>query len=88
MKRKLSWKTFTCGAVFEITPKIISCPNVAIKTGDAICKPIYNTFDVILCDEAHRLNKKSGMFKNKGENQIKEIIHASKVSVFLIDEKC
>ena len=37
-------------------------------------------------DEAHRLNAKSGMFQNKGENQIKEIISASKVSLFLIDE--
>lgn len=45
-----------------------------------------NDFDVILADEAHRLNEKSGMFKNKGVNQIKEIIHASKVSLFLIDE--
>lgn len=45
-----------------------------------------NTFDVILCDEAHRLNRKSGMFKNKGENQIKEIINSSKFSVFFIDE--
>lgn len=26
------------------------------------------------------------MFQNLGENQIKEIIHASRVSVFLIDE--
>ena len=40
----------------------------------------------IIIDEAHRLNAKSGMFKNKGENQIKEIINASKVSVFFIDE--
>lgn len=42
--------------------------------------------DTILCDEAHRLNEKSGIFSNKGENQIKEIIHASKCSVFFIDE--
>ncbi len=42
--------------------------------------------DTILCDEAHRLNEKSGLFSNKGENQIKEIIHASKCSVFFIDE--
>ena len=42
--------------------------------------------DVILADEAHRLNEKSGMFKNKGENQIKEIINAAKFSVFFIDE--
>lgn len=45
-----------------------------------------NYFDCLIADEAHRLNAKSGMFQNKGENQIKEIIHASKVSVFLIDE--
>lgn len=45
-----------------------------------------NYFDCLIADEAHRLNSKSGMFKNLGENQIKEIIHASKVSVFFIDE--
>jgi DUF2075 family protein len=43
-------------------------------------------FDVLLVDEAHRLNEKSGMFSNLGENQVKEIINASKVSVFFIDE--
>lgn len=45
-----------------------------------------NTYDCLLVDEAHRLNKKSGMFAHLGENQIKEIINASKVSVFFIDE--
>lgn len=45
-----------------------------------------NIADTILVDEAHRLNKKSGMFQNMGENQIKEIIHASRCSVFFIDE--
>ncbi|MDD2181596.1 MAG: DUF2075 domain-containing protein [Bacilli bacterium] len=45
-----------------------------------------NIFDALIVDEAHRLNAKSGMFKNKGENQIKEIIHASKFSVFFLDE--
>lgn len=37
-------------------------------------------------DEAHRLNMKSGLYGNIGENQIKEIINASKISVFFIDE--
>ncbi len=46
-----------------------------------------NTFDVLLADEAHRLNKKSGIYQTKGENQIQEIIHASRVSVFFIDER-
>ena len=45
-----------------------------------------NTFDCLIVDEAHRLNAKSGMYSNLGENQIKEIINASKVSVFFIDE--
>ena len=45
-----------------------------------------NEFDVLIVDEAHRLNAKSGMFQNLGENQIKEIIHASKFSIFFIDE--
>ena len=45
-----------------------------------------NTFQVLIVDEAHRLNGKSGMFQNKGENQIKEIIQAAKHSVFFIDE--
>lgn len=46
-----------------------------------------NALDVVLADEAHRLNEKSGIFKNRGENQIKEIIQASKCSVFFIDEE-
>jgi DUF2075 family protein len=45
-----------------------------------------NTFDFLIVDEAHRLNEKSGMFKNLGENQVKEIINSSKLSVFFIDE--
>lgn len=45
-----------------------------------------NEFDVLIVDEAHRLNEKSGMFRNLGENQVKEIINASKVSIFFIDE--
>lgn len=45
-----------------------------------------NVFDTLLVDEAHRLNGKSGMFKNKGENQIKEIINSAKLSIFFIDE--
>ena len=45
-----------------------------------------NAFDVLVVDEAHRLNAKSGMFKNIGENQVKEIIKSSKLAIFFIDE--
>ena len=64
LNKKLIWKTLTCGAVFEIIPKIISCPNVASNTGDAICKPIYKTFEVILT--------KYGIFTiwSKGTNEL------------------
>lgn len=41
---------------------------------------------VILADEAHRLNEKSGLYGNQGINQVHEIIHAAKLSVFFIDE--
>lgn len=47
---------------------------------------VANSIDCLIVDEAHRLNEKSGMFSHLGENQIKEIIHASKSSVFFIDE--
>lgn len=45
-----------------------------------------NAVDTILADEAHRLSEKSGIYHNYGENQIREIIHAARCSVFFIDE--
>ena len=45
-----------------------------------------DSMDVLIVDEAHRLRMKSGMFKNLGESQTKEIIHSSKLGVFFIDE--
>ena len=44
------------------------------------------SFDTLIVDEAHRLKMKSGMFKNLGENQVKEIIKSAHTSVFFIDE--
>ncbi len=45
-----------------------------------------NIFDALLVDEAHRLNYKSGLYQNLGENQILEIINASKFSIFFVDD--
>jgi len=45
-----------------------------------------NLFDVLIVDEAHRLNLKSGLYQNQGENQILEIINAAKVVVFFVDD--
>ena len=45
-----------------------------------------NEINCLIVDEAHRLNEKSGLFANMGENQVKEIINASNFSIFFIDE--
>lgn len=45
-----------------------------------------NYFDTLIVDEAHRLALKSGMFQHLGEDQMKEIINASKFSIFFIDD--
>jgi len=44
-------------------------------------------YDVLICDEAHRL-KNQGHMKRKieGENQITQIMRSSKISVFFIDD--
>ncbi len=44
-----------------------------------------DAFDCLIVDEAHRLNEKSAMF-GRGENQVAEIIRASRCSVFFLDE--
>ena len=36
LNKKLMVKTLTCGAVLEITPRMMSCPKVASNTGAAI----------------------------------------------------
>lgn len=46
-----------------------------------------NFYNALIVDEAHRLNEKSGLFANLGENQIKEIINASMFSIFFIDHQ-
>jgi DUF2075 family protein len=45
-----------------------------------------NVFNVLLVDEAHRLNEKSGLYGNLGENQIKELVSSSQCTVFFVDE--
>jgi len=45
-----------------------------------------DTMGALIVDEAHRLNMKSGLFSNLGENQIKEIIKTARFSVFFIDD--
>lgn len=44
-----------------------------------------NDFDVLIVDEAHRLKLRT-QYSKGGDNQIREIIHAARTSVFFIDE--
>ncbi len=67
------------------TIKKSSVDNMFKGTGSYTETP-NNMIGTILVDEAHRMNAKSGMFQNLGENQVKEVIHASYCSVFFIDE--
>ena len=60
--------------------------DMLFKGSGSYVDVLMNCFDTLIVDEAHRLNAKSGMFSNLGENQIKEIINAAKCSVFFIDE--
>ncbi|MBS0199199.1 MAG: DUF2075 domain-containing protein [Proteobacteria bacterium] len=45
-----------------------------------------DVFDTLIVDEAHRLNEKSGLYGNLGENQIKEIIAAAKSTILFVDD--
>lgn len=45
-----------------------------------------NLFQSLIVDEAHRLNEKSGLFQNLGDNQIKELINSAAFTVFFLDE--
>ncbi|MEI7668116.1 MAG: DUF2075 domain-containing protein, partial [Erysipelotrichaceae bacterium] len=60
--------------------------NDLFMSSGSFCDEKTNRYDVLIVDEAHRLNEKSGMFANLGENQIKEIINSAKFSIFFIDD--
>lgn len=62
-----------------------SIDNMFKGSGSYIDVP-RNAIGVVLADEAHRLNEKSGLYGNQGTNQIHEIIRAGRLSVFFIDE--
>lgn len=56
------------------------------KGSGSFTEAISDDFDCLIVDEAHRLNEKSGMFQNLGENQVKEIINAARTSIFFVDD--
>jgi DUF2075 family protein len=52
----------------------------------AFVSEVADTHDALVVDEAHRLNAKSGLYRNKGENQVRELIHAARCTVFFVDD--
>ena len=60
--------------------------NLFVGSGSFIETPP-DTFGALIVDEAHRLNMKSGLYSNLGENQIIETIQASRFSVFFVDDR-
>ena len=60
--------------------------DLLIKGSGSYIDAEFNSANTIIVDEAHRLNEKSGLYGNQGENQIKELINAAACTVFFIDE--
>ena len=45
-----------------------------------------DSYDTLVVDEAHRLNEKSGLYRNLGDNQVKELIRSARCTVFFVDD--
>ena len=45
-----------------------------------------DTYDTLIVDEAHRLNEKSGLYRNLGDNQVRELIRSARCTVFFVDD--
>lgn len=60
--------------------------STLFQTSSAYVNVEADSFDVLIADESHRLTDKSGLFRNKGVDQVLEIIRAARLSIFFIDE--
>jgi DUF2075 family protein len=45
-----------------------------------------DSFGALIVDEAHRLKEKAGLYGNLGENLIKHLIEAARLTVFFVDD--
>jgi len=45
-----------------------------------------DTYDALVVDEAHRLNRFSGLYGNLGEHQVKELIQSARCTIFFADD--
>ena len=45
-----------------------------------------DAFDVLIVDEAHRLNEKGGLYGNQGDHQVRELVRSARCTVFFVDD--
>jgi len=80
-------------AFTETLRKIIGTRGgVQFKYFNSYINASWNEIDVLICDESHRIRQNSNNYYTPANNrskisQIQEIINASKVAVFFIDDK-
>lgn len=60
--------------------------DALFKGSGAFTESSLDEFGCLIVDEAHRLNEKSGLYSNLGTNQIAELIHAARTTIFFLDE--
>lgn len=76
-------------AVFEakLTGSMTATRYRALFSGSgAFTDTPANGYDVLVVDEAHRLNEKSGFYGNEGDHQVRELISSAKCAIFFLDE--
>lgn len=56
------------------------------KSSGAYVDAPADSIDVLIVDEAHRLNEKSGLYGNLGDHQVAELIRAARCCVFFVDD--
>ena len=80
-------------AFTETLRKVLGTRSVAqVKYFNSYSEALNNDVDVLLCDESHRIRESSSnrftpKAKRTGIPQVEELINASKVSVFFIDDR-
>lgn len=52
----------------------------------AFVNNVADSYDTLIVDEAHRLNEKSGLYRNLGDNQVRELIRSARCTVFFVDD--
>lgn len=67
----------------ELRPRKIQ--SLFVGSGSFINAP-KSAFGTLIVDEAHRITEKGGLYGNKGDNQIKEIINAAHSVIFFVDD--